>query len=67
METGENGANGANVLKHVNKENVQEKENVIRQLHSTVGSHVKATLKIQKSATKRYHVPVSFSCNKSSY
>ena len=58
METGENGVNGALVLKHANKENNQEHVNVIHQLHNTVERNVMARQRKIKCATKMYPVQV---------
>ena len=59
METGENGVNGALVLKHANKENNQEHVNVIHQLHSTVERNVMARQRKHKFVTRMYPAQVS--------
>ena len=59
METGENGAGGALVLRHVNKENNPEHVNVIHQLLSTAGRNAMDHQVKNKFVTRTFPVQVS--------
>ena len=59
METGENGASGALVLRAANKENNQEHVNVIHQLHSTVERNAMARQRKIRFVTRTYPAQVS--------
>ena len=64
METGENGASGARVLRRVNRDTNQEHVNAIHLLPSTVEKIVMGNQRKLKYATKRLlaQVSVDFVC-----
>ena len=58
METGENGASGADALSPVNTESSRENENVTHQLQNMVVRHVTETRANTRCATKMSPVQV---------
>ncbi len=60
MATGASGASGTHVLRRANRENNQERENVIHLLHNTVERNVMESQKKLRYVTKKSHARVSW-------
>ena len=60
METGESGANGAHVVRRVNKVNSQENVNATHRLRSMEEINVMDTLAKIEFATKMFRVQVTY-------